>query len=224
MAADPHSLVAPYALHALDDEEARTFEEHLAACERCREELAGMREAAAGLAYNAAGPPPPPELKERILAEARSERPNVASLPARRRSWTAPLAAAAAVAAAVAIGVGVWSATRPASMNAFTQVLAQPGARVITMGEQGALAVAPNGKAALVLRVPKAPSGKTYEAWVIRDDAIRPAGLFGGGGDPSVLKLSRRVPHGAVIGVTVEKSGGARQPTQKPFVATAEMT
>ena len=86
MAADPHSLVAPYALHALDDEEAHAFEEHLAACERCREELAGLREAAAGMAYGAEGPAPPPELKERILAQARSERPNVASLPARRRS------------------------------------------------------------------------------------------------------------------------------------------
>jgi len=84
MAADPHSLVAPYALHALDDEEGRTFEEHLAVCERCRRELAGLREAASKLAYGAAGPTPPPELKERILAQARDERKNVASLPARR--------------------------------------------------------------------------------------------------------------------------------------------
>src|SRR5215208_728129 len=118
MAADPHSLVAPYALHALDDEECQAFEQYLAVCERCREELAGLKEAAASLAYGAAGPAPPPELRERILTQARSERANVASLPQRRRSWTAPLAAAAAVAAAVAIGLGVWTATRPASTNA----------------------------------------------------------------------------------------------------------
>jgi hypothetical protein len=37
MAADPHSLVAPYALHALSDEDERNFEQHLALCERCRE-------------------------------------------------------------------------------------------------------------------------------------------------------------------------------------------
>jgi anti-sigma-K factor RskA len=102
-------------------------------------------------------------------------------------------------------------------------VVAEPGARVIKMGKQGALAVAPDGKAALVLRVPRAPSGKTYEAWVIRKDGVRPAGLFGGG-DASVVELSRRVPRGSVIGVTVEKSGGAPQPTQKPFVASAEPT
>jgi len=224
MGADPHSLVAPYALHALDDEECRAFEQHLAVCERCREELAGLKEAAASLAYGAAGPAPPPELRERILTQARSERANVASLPQRRRSWTAPLAAAAAIAAAVAIGLGVWTATRPASTNAFTSVLAQAGSRVITMGDEGALAVAPDGKAAIALRLPKAPTGKTYEAWVIRDDGIKPAGLFGGGGDASVVELTRRVPRGSVIGVTVEKAGGARQPTQRPFVASGETT
>jgi anti-sigma-K factor RskA len=224
MGADPHSLVAPYALHALDDEECRAFEQHLAVCERCREELAGLKEAAASLAYGAAGPAPPPELRDLILTQARSERANVASLPQRRRSWTAPLAAAAAIAASVAIGLGVWTATRPSRTNAFTSVVAQAGSRVIPMGDQGALAVARDGKAALVLRVPKAPAGKTYEAWVIRDDGIEPAGLFGGGGDASVVELTRSVPRGSVIGVTVEKAGGAPQPTQKPFVASGEKT
>jgi anti-sigma-K factor RskA len=223
MAADPHSLVAPYALDALAADEERRFEEHLATCERCRDELAGLREAAASLAYGALGPPPPPELRERILSQARAERPNVVSLP-RRRPWTAPLAAAAAVAAAVAVGVGVWSATRPAGGNAFTRVLAQPGARVIEMGQRGALAVAPNGEAALALRVPPAPSGRTYEAWVIREGSARPAGLFRGGDGASVVELPRRVPPGSVVGVTIERAGGVDRPTQKPFVTSAETT
>lgn len=228
MAVDQHSFVAPYALDALNEDEQRGFEDHLAACDRCREDLAGLREAAAALAYGAVGPDPPAALKERILEQARAERPNVVSLPRRRRGWTAPLAAAAALAAAVALGVGIWSATRPAGGNAFTRVLDEPGARVIKMGDHGALAVAPNGDAALALRVPKAPSGKTYEAWVIRDTSgrtiVKPAGLFEGGKEASVLELSHRVPRSSVIGVTVEKAGGASQPTQKPFVASAETT
>jgi anti-sigma-K factor RskA len=224
MATDPHSLVAPYALHALDDDEGRSFEEHLAVCERCREELAGLKEAAAGLAYGAAGPTPPPELKERILAKARSERENVASLPSRRRNWTAPLAAAAAIAASVAIGLGVWTATRPSEGNAFTQVLAQPGAKVVSLGDRGAVAVAPDGEAALMLRVPPAPSGKTYEAWVIRPNRIKPAGIFRGHDGTTVVALPGRVPRGSVIGVTVERAGGVDQPTQKPFVASEATT
>lgn len=221
MAPDPHSLVAPYALDALDDDEGRSFEEHLAGCERCREELAGLREAAASLAYGAAGPAPPPELKERILAQARSERENVDSLPARRRrSWTAPLAAAAAVAAAVAIGLGVWTATRPDEGSPLAKVLAQPGAKLVPMGDNGAVAVAPNGKAAMALRVPKAPSGKTYEAWVIRNGKASPAGLFHGSDGTSDVALGRNVPRGSVVAVTIERSGGVTQPTQKPLAAT----
>lgn len=225
MAADPHSLVAAYALHALDDDEGHSFEEHLADCERCREELAGLREAAAGLAYGVAGPSPPPELKERILAQARSERENVAPLSLRRRrNWTAPLAAAAAIAASVAIGLGVWTATRPSEGNAFTRVLAQPGAKLIGMGGSGAVTVAPNGEAAIILRVPPAPSGKTYEAWIMRPGAIKPAGLFRGGKGATVLEIQGRVTRGSVIGVTVERAGGVEQPSQKPFAATKAIT
>src|SRR4051794_12328842 len=113
-----HSLVAPYALDALDDDEERSFEEHLALCERCREELAGLREGAAALAYGAAGPAPSRELKDRILARARAERPNVVPIARPRRNWTAPLAAAAAVAACAALGLGIWAATLKSDLDA----------------------------------------------------------------------------------------------------------
>jgi anti-sigma-K factor RskA len=225
MAPDPHSLAAPYALDALEDDEGRSFEEHLAVCERCREELAGLREAAASLAYGAAGPAPPPQLKERILAQARSERENVASLPARRRRrWTAPLAAAAAVAAAVAIGFGVSAATRPGEGSALAKVLGQPGARLVPMGENGAVAVAPNGEAAIALRVPRAPSGKTYEAWVIRNGKATPAGLFRGSEGTSDVDVERSVPRGSVVAVTIERAGGVNQPTQEPLAATGAIS
>jgi len=220
MAADPHANVAPYALDALDADEEREFEEHLASCEACREELASLREATAALAYGAVGPAPPPELKERILAEAAAERPNVVSLP-QRRSWTAPLAAAAAVAAAVAVGVGVYAATRPASTDPLASVLAQPGAKLVPMGDRGALAVAPDGTAAIALTVPRAPAGKTYEAWVIRDGAAQRAGLFSGA---TVLRIDRPVKPGSVVAVTLERAGGVDAPTSKPLAATKEVS
>jgi len=220
MAADPHANVAPYALDALDADEEREFEEHLASCEACREELASLREATAALAYGAVGPAPPPELKERILAEAAAERPNVVSLP-QRRSWTAPLAAAAAIAAAVAIGVGVYAATRPASTDPLASVLARPGAKLVPMGDRGALAVAPDGTAAIALTVPRAPAGKTYEAWVIRDGAAQRAGLFSGA---TVLRIDRPVKPGSVVAVTLERAGGVDAPTSKPLAATKEVS
>jgi anti-sigma-K factor RskA len=220
---DAHSLVAPYALDALNDDEAREFEEHLAGCDQCREELAGLREAAAGLAYGAAGPAPPAALKERILTQARAERPNVVSLP-RRRSWTVPLGAAAALAAAVALGIGVWSATRPSTSDPFAKVLSTPGAQVVPMGTRGAVAVAPDGKAAIAATFPRAPSGKTYEAWVIKGGAAKRAGTFAGREGTSVLKVGQPVPRGSVVAVTLERAGGVDQPTQKPLAATGAVS
>jgi anti-sigma-K factor RskA len=217
---DPHALAAAYALDALDEHEEREFEQHLAGCDRCREEVAGLREAAAGLAYATPVAAPPPELKERILEQARTERPNVVSLP-RRRSWTRPLAAAAAIAAAAAVALGVWGATRTTGSDPFAQVLAKPGARVVSLGGHGAVAVAPDGSAALALSAPDAPAGKTYEAWVIENGKARRGGLVSGG---STIRIERPVRAGAVVAVTLERAGGVDQPTQKPLAATKELS
>src|SRR6185437_4460580 len=81
-------------------------------CERCREELAGLAGTSTALAYAAAPREPAPELRERILAAARADRPNVVPLqPRRARYGTRALAAAAAVAACAAVGLGVWNVT-----------------------------------------------------------------------------------------------------------------
>src|ERR687885_1348047 len=102
-----HDLTAAYALDALDAEDAREYEAHLARCERCRDELASLSESAGALAYATEAPLPPPELRARILQQARRERPNV--LPLRPR-WAYPVAAAAAVAACATGAPGVWAA------------------------------------------------------------------------------------------------------------------
>src|SRR6266567_1151871 len=101
-----HDLTAAYALDALDSDEAREYEDHVATCERCREELVQLGGAAGALAF-AVEPPPPPELRLRILEAARAERPNVVPL---RPRWTRVMPAVAAVAAIAAIAVGIWAA------------------------------------------------------------------------------------------------------------------
>jgi anti-sigma-K factor RskA len=224
MEADLHDLTAAYALDALDPEEAREYEAHLARCERCRDELASLSEAAGALAYAAEAPVPPTELRARILQQAQRERPNV--LPLRPR--LAPLAAAAAVAACVAVGLGVWAASlsnrldrRDAELRAQERVaaiLAAPSSRTISFG-RGALVVGRNGEAALVVHNLKdPPSGKTYEAWISAGGAPRPAGTFDGGEIVSV-PLDGAVEPGASVLVTVERDGGVDAPTHKPFLS-----
>ena len=104
---DLHDLTAGYALDALDPDERARYEEHLASCESCREELQEFWQVAGALGRAAGGPTPPTALRERILEQARSERPNV--VPLRRRISAPVLASAAAVAAVVAVALGVWS-------------------------------------------------------------------------------------------------------------------
>jgi anti-sigma-K factor RskA len=64
--------------------------------------------------------------------------------------------------------------------------------------------------ASIVTCLDPAPSGKTYEAWVIENDVPRPAGLFRGGCD--TVELTRPVQSGATVAVTLEAAGGTETP------------
>ena len=217
MADDLHTLSAPYALDALTPDERERFEAHLRTCDRCRDELAGLQEAAGSLAFAVDGPAPPAALRSAILDAARAERPNV--VPLRPRSTFASVAAAFAVAAsAAAVGFGVWAASLHDSLahsRTAVGVLGNPMSRHLPVGGgRGELVVAPSGKSVLAVRLPKLPSGKTYEAW-IADPAVRRAGQFEGG----VFTLPRRVKRGAQVMVTIERAGGVDAPTSTPLLA-----
>jgi hypothetical protein len=111
---DPQ-LLGAYVLGALDEQEVREMDEHLASCPECTRELGELRDMEAFLGEV---PPEamldgPPEggdlLLQRTLRQVRSERGGVA----RRRQYT--LGAAAAVVAALVLGAGVFvgKATSP---------------------------------------------------------------------------------------------------------------
>ncbi len=198
-ARDLHDLTPAYALDALDAEEAAAYEAHLGQCEACREELTRLNEAATALAWATAAPEPPARLRSSILDAAAEERWNV--VPLLRRSWAfRATAAAAAAAAAVAVGVGVWAAGAHST-------------RVVS----AVISVGPSGQATLrVSGLAVAPSGKTYEAWIIpAGGQARPAGLFAGG-RTAVVHLRGTVPQGAVVAATLERAGGAKAPTHAP--------
>ena len=214
-----HDLTAAYALDALDADEARGYEAHLSACARCREELATLQEAASGLAYAAEAPAPPAGLRDRILEQARSE-PGVVVPLRRRPAVPYALGAVAAAAASVAIGLGIWGASLADRLDrerAVSAVLADPDARSLPLkGAKGRLVVTEDGRAALVAALPSAPAGRTYEIWVIRQGDPLPAGLFEIGGD--AVALTRPVPGGATVAVTVEPDGGVDAPTSRPLL------
>ena len=213
-----HDLTPAYALDALDESDGLAYEAHLAGCSQCREELAALREAATLLAYGVDAPAPPEELRGRILDQARAERPKVVPL---RPRFVRATQVAAAVAACAAIGFAGWSVhlqrevdnVRSAQQDALS-VIAEPGTRQISLtGDHGALYVSPTGSAALVIsRLDPAPSGKTYEAWVVENGTPKPAGTFDAAQSPAVVSLREPVPVGAIVAVTQERGKGGTVP------------
>jgi anti-sigma-K factor RskA len=234
--AEIHELSAAYALDALEGSELEAFEEHLARCAECRENVATFQRVAAELAFDVDAPAPPPALRNRILDQAAVERPKVVQLP--RRRWAFPVAAAAAVAAGVAaLALAFWAADLSQQVdelqadqhraNEALIALTDPSASVFALeGADGVLVVdEDSGEGKLVISgLESAPAEKTYEAWVIEGDTATAAGLFGGGDDQTVVPLNVPVPEGAIVAVTVEQAGGVDQPTQQPFITSEQAT
>ena len=200
-----HELSAAYALDALSADERQEFEEHLAHCNECRETVAAFHDTAAALAHGVEAKQPPPALRERILDEARGERQNV--VPLRPRWAFRATSAVAAVAAVAAIAFGIWATTL------HNQLGERPQAFSLT-GAEGQLVVTQEGNGALIVKdLAPAPAGKTYEAWVIEGGTPKPAGVFAGGGEQTSFALTRTIPDGATVAVTIEPAGGTDAPT-----------
>ena len=200
-----HEQAAGFALDALDYEEASAFEQHLTRCPGCEDGLEPLRLAAVALAFAGDLPPPRAELRRRVL------KVEAVVIPFRRRALPVLSAAAAAAACAVvALGLRAWSAEGTPPLGDATAFPLQ--------GAHGALLVASNGEAVLVVRrLPPAPPGKAYEVWVLAQGRATQAGFLRG----SMVELSRTVPPGGRVAVTVERAGGSETPTG-PFLFRAE--
>ncbi len=154
---EPHTLAGAYAMDAISEPDRASFERHLAGCEECAQEIAGLREATARLAA-ATAVPPPSGLKERVMAaaaltrqqpppaaEASAEAParipgivpwfRALALPRRTALAAAALAAVAVLAVAVVFGVanGSMRDQLSAAQASSQQVAAVLTARDATM-------------------------------------------------------------------------------------------
>ena len=202
---DLHTLTGVYALDAVDGAERDLFEHHLRRCRPCGNEVRGLAETATELAM-AAALPPPPRVKEHVLAAAAVTRqlPPAVDQPGRtlrwtprqvfRQSWTPRLAAAVAVvslAVAVALGaVGLHTRheldSARAQNQALAAVLAAPDARIMTEAVTNggtATVVVSRAEGKLVFTtagLPRLPASKVYELWLIPIDSPNPipAGTF----------------------------------------------
>lgn len=222
---DIHALSGAYALDALDDIERAGFERHLASCEQCRDEVAGLREAAARLA-EFSETAPPDHLRARVLAQSRTARPLPPVMAANTRPRRRLPALAAAAAAVIAVGAGVvgwhpWEEPATVQLSLADRVLEAPDAESWTQEIPGGKVTLTRSKrlgtaVMTTAGLPVAPAGKVYEFWLQEPDKrLAPAGLTTSGTGEFVLRGDAATAIGA--GLTIEPAGGSAAPTTDPL-------
>jgi anti-sigma-K factor RskA len=209
-------LISAHALHALDAEDARMVEQHLAECARCRAQLREMDGVAAAIALSAPAAEPPPDLRERVLgaigpvvAATEPEQP-----AARRWSWWPRFSAVAVPVLGVAVvALALWN------ISLRNDNSSQDIAAVTSVGSMGSVVSYQSGDATLVGNLRPAPANHTYEAWVIPSGQSTPiaAGTFPGGEGIS-FTLTQHASPGDTIVITLEPGNGGPTP-QGPAVA-----
>ena len=236
---DIHALSGAYAIDAIDDVERARFEQHLAGCATCRQEVRELRETAAILAEGVATAAPP-SLRDSVLSGIGRVRPlppavtapdatpvaPSASTPAVRRRWL-PALVAAAVLAVVGVGVAVTQPFRQdaseVQLSAAERVLRAPDAHSVELafddGSRATLTRSVSEGRAVIRTVGMAapPSGKVYELWLQSPEGdMLPAGVMPEGSDQTFV-LEGDAAQATAAGITVEPSGGSEHPTSDPI-------
>ena len=235
------TFAALHAVGALDGDDLRQFEAHLAAgCARCATLVRQTEQALARAAM--AGPPelPPDAVRERLVKRAVA-----AVTPGRRRwlPWTIGIVAAAIAAGAFSAAyvaaryearLGQMAretslakervARTEAALREELDLLRDPTTRLVELRGQAA---APDAVARVLLtdkagglllatKLPALPPGKVYALWTLAGDVPRAAGVFvpddGGRATLKVAPEATSAP-GRVLSVTLEPEGGAPAPT-----------
>ena len=92
-------------------------------------------------------------------------------------------------------------------------LISQPGATRLPLqrsSEKLTVVVGRSDRAVLISsNLAPAPTAKEYEVWVIRAGEPRRAGLFAGGSGGTVIALTRDLPPGATVAVTLEPRAAA---------------
>jgi len=224
MTEHPLDDLAAYALGILDADETARVSAHLQSCKTCRTAVESLAETVWTITETQ-GRDAPPRVRAAIVERARVDRaarPSFATLFRRPVPLFVPVALALVLVVAL---VGYGTARRDA--DRYAAVVAQTvGAKVVPLaatgavgGVRGSLVIPSNGAAPyLILDLPPAPAGKTWEAWVIRGDTPVRAGITDERG-LTTLTLSAAVASGDTVAVTPEPAGGVDAPTGSPVLA-----
>jgi anti-sigma-K factor RskA len=222
-----------YVLGALEPEEAAEFERHVEGCERCRSEVRWLTAAVEVLPEAVERHEPPPQLRERLLAEvgADARAAGTDSRPAERgvlhrggrrlaglgsgpRDWRRLAWLSAMLLLVVAIGAYEIGSGGGGSGGGSTEAFVSghsPGvtAEVVREGDEGEIHLA---------AVRSLPSDRVLEAWVRRDGEVEPVkALFVPDSDGNATTTLGDMRGVDLVMVTTEPASGSPTPTGQPI-------
>jgi anti-sigma-K factor RskA len=178
----PHrdDLVA-FALGALEPREAQAIEAHAPGCARCTRELEALVPAVAVLGESVEQLEPPPELRERVLAEvradvARSGAEREAPQRAPRRGWRGLLARPAIAVGLAIIVAAVGGYLIAGNGGGGTEQTTVPV--VAQQGIGGTLAVGENASMLDLRGLAQLKGREVYQVWVAKGQSVRPSSNF----------------------------------------------
>src|SRR5262249_22529240 len=215
---------------------------HLAECPSCTAEVAELTDTMAVLS-DATAEVPPARLRAAVLARSaatpQTQRPGSSRrfrLPTMR--WQRLVTAAATVVALGGAGVAGYeiandavpadSTSVSAENKQIAAVLAAPDARMRSAAATGGGQVTVvssrslNEAVAVLGKLPSPGADHAYQLWVISDGTPRSAGVLATG-STGATELGSGIRGAQLIGVTRERAGGSRTPSQ-PLVAHVPLT
>lgn len=218
------------ALGALDATEREIIAAHVERCAQCTRDLARFEDALyEAAAIGAVAVEPPRDLRTRIVLRHRGAR--AAATP----SWTARIvelfgrpsrrAVPAALVLLLLVSFAVVGLNRQ-QIDTYRSALAGVAdGRVVALAPtsanpdaRAAVVIPKQGQPYLVVRLPAPPSGKTWEAWVLKPGPTAvPAGTSTSG-DLFVILLTAPLGAGDGVAITLEPIAGSPQPTTQPVL------
>ena len=231
---DYKEMVPAHALAALDADEARTLNEHLADCAECRRSLAEWEAVAASLALNADPMEPSSKVRRKLLTQIGSEKSvaNVVPLERPRRNLWNSLGSLGQIAAVVLFAVLIiavivlWQQNRRLQQeNRVAQFVTSPGTTVRELkgtteapGASAKMLIDWQGRALLIVNnLPQPTKGKEYQLWFIEPKhPPSPRKTFSTDSAGKGLieeNVGEVVREYGVFAVTLEPAGGVQAPT-----------
>jgi anti-sigma-K factor RskA len=218
---DRDDLVA-FALGALGPAEERVVEAHAPSCARCTRELEALVPAVAVLGESVEQLEPPPELRERVLAEVRADVARSAAerepRPSRpqRRGWRGlfarPAFAVGLSIVVAAVGGYLLAGNDGGGGEVGTTVAVQPAP--IQPGIGGTLAVGENSSMLDLRGLAQLKGREVYQVWVAKGQSVRPSSNFiPDTGGRAMTAVDGDLSPGTMVMVTKESGPGHTTPT-----------